>query len=83
MSFNLKLKDGQAMVGDKPKKGNEVALQKKFGNEQYGMTKKSFEEALGNWKGKEHDLDQQAFKMYEVSTGGYNLDLKHGWLMPH
>jgi len=82
MSFNLKLKDGQAMVGDKPKRGNEVALKKKFGDEQYDMAKKAFEEALSNWRGKEHDLDQQAFKMYEVSTGGYNLDLKYGWLMP-
>ncbi|KAK5123903.1 hypothetical protein LTR85_002099 [Meristemomyces frigidus] len=65
MHFKLKVKDGQAMVGDKPKKGNEPALRKKYGEEQYEQAKKAFEEALSNWKGKESELDGQAFKMYE------------------
>ncbi|KAK5675815.1 hypothetical protein LTS10_011546 [Elasticomyces elasticus] len=65
MSFHLKLKDGQAMVGDKPKKGNETALQKKYGDEQYEKAKQAMQEALSEWKGKEDELNHEAFKMYE------------------
>lgn len=66
MSFNLRLKDGLAMVGDKPKKPNEEALRKKYGGaEQYDKVKKAFEEALKTWRGKEDELDQRAFHMYE------------------
>ncbi|KAI7277800.1 hypothetical protein KC345_g6407 [Hortaea werneckii] len=65
MGFHLHLKDGQALVGDKPKPGNESALRKKFGQDQYEMAKRAFQDALGSWKGRESDLDRQAFKMYE------------------
>lgn len=66
MSFHLRLKDGQAMVGDKPKKAGEEALRKKYGGaEQYDKVKKAFEEALSSWKGREEELDKRAFHMYE------------------
>lgn len=66
MSFHLRLKDGQAMVSDKPKKAREEALRKKFGGEQnYESARRAFEEALGKWKGKEDELDKRAFHMYE------------------
>ncbi|KAK5739427.1 hypothetical protein LTR17_005332 [Elasticomyces elasticus] len=65
MSFHLKLKDGQAMVGDKPKKGNETALRKKYGDEQYDKAKQAMQEGVNEWKGKEDELNHEAFKMYE------------------
>lgn len=67
MSFKLRLdKDGQAMVGDKPKKAGEEALRKKFGgSEQYEKVKGTFENALKAWKGREEELDGRAFGMYE------------------
>lgn len=66
MSFHLRLKDGQAMVGDKPKKSNEEALRKKYGGaEQYDKIRTSFEDSLEKWKGKEDELDKRAFHMYE------------------
>ncbi|KAI6823209.1 hypothetical protein KC340_g11873 [Hortaea werneckii] len=65
MGFHLRLKDGKALVGDKPKPGNESALSKKFGQEQYEMAKGAFQDALGSWKGRESELDREAFKMYE------------------
>ena len=74
MGFNLKLKDGTAMFGDKPKKANEVALKKKFGDEQYERAKAAFQDALSGWKDQEEELDSRAFHMYEdfrpnVATG--------------
>ncbi|EME39553.1 hypothetical protein DOTSEDRAFT_56898 [Dothistroma septosporum NZE10] len=65
MSFHLKIKDGGAMVGDKPKKGNEEVLKKKYGEEQYAKAKKMFQRSLAQWEGKEDDLDSRAFHMYE------------------
>ena len=66
MSFHLRLKDGEAMVGDKPKKAGEEALRKKFGGDgKYERVRGAFEEALGAWKGKEDELDARAFGMYE------------------
>lgn len=66
MSFHLRLKDGQAMVGDKPKKAGEEALRKKYGgSEQYIKVRQAFEEALETWKGSEDELDKRAFHMYE------------------
>lgn len=67
MSFKLSLdKDGQAMVAGKPKKAGEEALLKKYGGpEQYDKVRKTFDEALQSWKGKEEELDQRAFGMYE------------------
>lgn len=66
MSFNLRLKSGQAMVGDKPKNAGEEALRKKYGGPgQYDNVKKAFEEELEKWKGKEDELEKRAFHMYE------------------
>ncbi|KAI6794649.1 hypothetical protein KC332_g16421 [Hortaea werneckii] len=65
MGFHLRLKDGQALVGDKPKAGNEGALSKKFGQDQYEMAKRAFQNAMDSWKGRESELDREAFKMYE------------------
>ncbi|KAK3647034.1 hypothetical protein LTR56_008200 [Elasticomyces elasticus] len=65
MSFHLKLKDGQAMVGEKPKKGNETTLRKKYGDEQYDKAKQAMQEGVNEWKGKEDQLSHEAFKMYE------------------
>lgn len=67
MSFKLSLDNGgNAMVGGKPKKGNEEALRKKYGGpEQYNKVKKVLEDALKSWKGQEKELDSRAFKMYE------------------
>lgn len=65
MGFHLKLKDGQALVGDKPKKANESALMKKFGEEAYERAKTAFQEALESWNGQEEELNAQAFHHYE------------------
>jgi hypothetical protein len=66
MGFTLHVDgDGQAMVGDKPKKGNEEALKKKYGLENFEHAKRAFEDALQTWKGKEDDLNSGAFHMYE------------------
>lgn len=65
MGFYLKLKDGAAMVGDKPKKGNEETLKKKYGDEQYEKAKATLEESLEGWEGKEEELSNRAFGMYE------------------
>lgn len=65
MGFHLHLRDGQALVGDKPKPGNESALSKKFGQEHYERAKRAFQDALGSWEGREIELDGEAFKMYE------------------
>ncbi|GAB1731811.1 hypothetical protein NU195Hw_g7251t1 [Hortaea werneckii] len=65
MGFHLHLNNGQALVGGKPKPGNESALSKKFGHDQYEMAKRAFQDALGSWKGRESELDREAFKMYE------------------
>ncbi|KAI7504481.1 hypothetical protein KC367_g985 [Hortaea werneckii] len=65
MGFHLRLKDGQALVGDGPKPSNEGALSKKFGQDQYEMAKRAFQDALDSWKGRESELNREAFKMYE------------------
>lgn len=68
MHFNLKLKDGLALVGSeqKGKPANEDALEKKFGEEEYRRVKQCLEDALGSW-GEDDDeqLDKQAFHFYE------------------
>lgn len=64
MHFNLRNKDGVVYVGDKPKASGDDALKKKFG-EGYGAVKKTFDEGLQNWKGKEEELNAAAFGMYE------------------
>ncbi|KAF2168808.1 hypothetical protein M409DRAFT_52814 [Zasmidium cellare ATCC 36951] len=65
MGFHLKLKDGAAVVGDKPKKGNEDTLKKKYGDQQYEKVKAMFDESLKAWKDKEDELNSKAFGMYE------------------
>jgi hypothetical protein len=65
MGFHLKLTDGQAVVGDKPKKANESALVKKFGEEAYERVKSAFQEALQLWTGQEDELNARAFHCYE------------------
>ncbi len=67
MSFHLNLdKRGQAMVGSKPKKAGEEALQKKYGGaEQYDSVKAVFKDALKAWSGNEDEFDKQAFGFYE------------------
>lgn len=67
MSFRLNLnKDGQAMVGGKPKKAGEEALIKKYGGtEQYTSVKQTFQDALKEWKGREDELGNRAFHYYE------------------
>jgi hypothetical protein len=66
MHFNLKLKDGLALVGSSSngKPPGEDALRKKFG-EAYGQVRGIFEEALESWKGKEEELNERAFGFYE------------------
>jgi hypothetical protein len=67
MQFKLKLKDGLAIVGSeqKGKPANEQYLKKKFGDDHYQRVRKTFEQALQNWKGDEDDLNKQAFRFYE------------------
>jgi hypothetical protein len=66
MGFHLKLKDGHVLVGDKPKKANEQALVKKFGETAYKEAKKTFQDSLQLWSGQEEELNAQAFHHYEV-----------------
>nr|POE63515.1 hypothetical protein CFP56_04418 [Quercus suber] len=65
MKFHLRLKNGCAVVGEKGKKGNEVALKKKFGDAEYQLVKAAFEESLERWRGMEDELNEQAFHFYE------------------
>ncbi|KAJ4299736.1 hypothetical protein N0V90_004982 [Kalmusia sp. IMI 367209] len=68
MHFNLKLKDGLAIVGSeqKGKPANEDALKKNFGEAQYERTRKCFENALNSWMGvDEEQLDKDASHFYE------------------
>ena len=66
MGFHLKLKDGHALVGDKPKKANEQTLIKKFGEAAYKQVKDTFQESLQSWSGQEEELNAQAFHHYEA-----------------
>lgn len=65
MGFHLHIKDGNAMVGDKPKKSNEDVLMKKYGPQNYERAKDAFAAALTTWQGREDELDKEAFHMYE------------------
>lgn len=66
MGFHLKLRDGHALVGDKPKKANEQALIKKFGEAAYKHVKETFQDSLQSWSEQKEELDAQAFHHYEV-----------------
>lgn len=48
MSFSIELKDGQVMLGHEPKKGDEPALGKKYGDGRFENAKKAVDEALSN-----------------------------------
>ncbi len=49
-----------------PKKPNEEALRKKYGGaEQYDKARAAFQDALKTWKGREDELQKQAFGFYE------------------
>lgn len=77
MHFNLRLKDGLALVGSgdaKGKPGNEEALKKKFGDEEYQKVRDTFEDVLGSWKGEEEELSKNAFGFYEK----FRPDVKSG-----
>lgn len=65
MGFHLHLDNGSVMVGDKPKKSTEDALIKKYGSDSYDRVKSAFATALATWKGREDDLNKEAFHMYE------------------
>lgn len=66
MSFHLKIKNGNAMVGDKPQKGSEKGLRGKFGGEgEYERCKEVMQEALEGWRGQEEELEGRAWGMYE------------------
>jgi hypothetical protein len=65
MGFHLKMADGQALVGDEPKKANESALMKKFGEEAYERVKSAFTETLQLWTGQGEELSVRAFHCYE------------------
>ena len=66
MGFPMTIKDDSIMVKGKPKKTREVSLVRKYGSEEtYGKAKDAMTQALGDWKGKEDDLDAKAFHMYE------------------
>jgi hypothetical protein len=64
MKFHLRVKDEKAYMGSKAEPPGEENLKKKFG-EQYDDAKKAFEDALKGWKGKEDQLQQKGFQMYE------------------
>ncbi|KAH7092595.1 hypothetical protein FB567DRAFT_241194 [Paraphoma chrysanthemicola] len=68
MQFNLKLQDGLVIVGTdakaKGKSGGEEGLKKKFG-EEYGVVKSVFGEVLGEWKGREEEVQKNGFGWYE------------------
>ncbi|OAG02090.1 uncharacterized protein CC84DRAFT_1220455 [Paraphaeosphaeria sporulosa] len=83
MHFNLKLKDGLAIVGteEKGKPANEDALTKKFGDQEYKRTRKCFEEALATWnENDEERLDKEAFHFYEMFRPTVSSGQK-GWGM--
>ena len=64
MTFSVKLRDGSALVGNKPKKGNEETIRKKYGGS-YDKVKKAMQDALMDWQGKQDELNSRAFHMYE------------------
>jgi hypothetical protein len=80
MHFKLRLKDGLAVVGsdEKGKPGSEDALKKKFGDEQYDRTKGAFDDALKSWKGREKELNNNAFHFYEAFRPDVSKGQK-GW----
>jgi hypothetical protein len=66
MGFPMTIKGDSVLVKGKPKTAREVNLVRKYGSDEtYGKVKDTMTEALEDWKGKEADLDAEAFHMYE------------------
>ncbi|KAF2725713.1 hypothetical protein K431DRAFT_281078 [Polychaeton citri CBS 116435] len=66
VGFDLRVRDGAALVSGKSKDANENALRKKFGDAEYDRAIKVFTDALRSWQSDREDLDAQAFGMYET-----------------
>jgi hypothetical protein len=77
MRFNIRVKDGKAFVGDKAQALGEDKLKAKFGS-RYEDVKHVFEEALKEWKGKEDELAERGFGMYEDFRPSVSAGTK-GW----
>lgn len=65
MGFKLHIKDGVVVIGGDKKKGNEKALEAKFGDEEEHEARECFQKCLETWKGHEEELSKKAFGMYE------------------
>ncbi|KAK0641451.1 hypothetical protein B0T16DRAFT_214666 [Cercophora newfieldiana] len=67
MGFPVRLKGEVVIFKGKPKPGNEESLAKRFGGEEnVERTRRVTESALRHsWKGREADLEKEAFSMYE------------------
>jgi hypothetical protein len=77
MRFHLRVKDGKAYVGDKPQATGEDRLKSKFGGH-YDEVISVFAAALKHWKGKEDELGQRGFGMYEDFRPSVKAGTK-GW----
>jgi hypothetical protein len=67
MHFNLKLKDGLALVGSsgKGKPAGEDGLRSKFGDAEYERVRGVFEDVLGSWEVRPDELNKKALTFYE------------------
>lgn len=67
LQFNLKLRDGLALVGSEQngKPPGEEALRRKFGEEVYERVKEFFDDALQSWKHRDEELNKSGFRFYE------------------
>lgn len=65
LGFKLHIKDGVVVIGGDKKKGNEKALESKFGAEEEHEARECFQKCLETWKGHEKELSKKAFGMYE------------------
>jgi hypothetical protein len=66
MQFKLRLNKTQGLVylGGKPQTGSEDVLKKKFGDS-YDDVNEVFKHELETWRGKEEEVDEKGFGMYE------------------
>jgi hypothetical protein len=65
MGFPMEVRGDAVIVKGKPKEGKEDALARKFGEGNLEKVKQAMKSALAAWKGKEQELDEKAFHMYE------------------
>jgi hypothetical protein len=77
MRFHLRVKDGKAYVGPKPQAPAEERLKSKFGD-WYDEVRNAFASALKGWEGKEDELEQRGFGMYEDFRPSVKAGTK-GW----